>query len=107
MGNSLYSLSIAAQVERDLKEITFYLTELGMYQTNVDQLVNNIFDGLDQLQTHPLSGSPLANKTIIPTEIRYLIIDEYLIFYEVVERAVNVYRILSSKQDFINILKLN
>ncbi|WP_271496118.1 type II toxin-antitoxin system RelE/ParE family toxin [Enterococcus sp. 5H] len=84
MENSRYSLSIAAQVEKDLNEIIFYLTEPGMYQTNIDQLVEHIFDGLDQLQVHPLSGTPLDTKTVVPTKIRYLIIDDYLLFYEVV-----------------------
>ena len=106
MTNRKYQLSIAAQVERDLNEITFYLTELGTYENTVDSLLKHIFDGLEQLQTHPLSGAPLDKKTSIPTNMRYLVIEDYLVFYEFDGQLIKVFRVLSAKKDYIRILGL-
>lgn len=106
MTSRKFQLSIAAQVERDLNEITFYLSELGAYESNVDSLLEHIFSGLEQLQTYPLSGVPLDKKTTIPTNMRYLVIENYLIFYEFDGQLIKVFRVLSSKQDYINILGL-
>lgn len=106
MTSKKYQLLIAAQVERDLNEITFYLTKIGTYEKNVDSFLVHIFNDLEQLQIHPLSGVALNKKTLIPTNMRYLIIEDYLIFYEFDGQLIKVFRILSAKQDYINILKL-
>ncbi|GFK23743.1 hypothetical protein TEHAB4_16580 [Tetragenococcus halophilus] len=52
---------------------------------------------MEQLQYYPLSGSALENKTEIPTKIRYLVVEDYLIFYEPLDEVINVYRILYTK----------
>lgn len=72
----------------------------------MEAFLDYLFTGMEQLQYYPLSGSALENKTEIPTKIRYLVVENYLIFYEPLDEGINVYRILSTKQDYIKILKL-
>ncbi|MDN6640996.1 MAG: type II toxin-antitoxin system RelE/ParE family toxin [Tetragenococcus sp.] len=106
MNSKKYELSIAAQVERDLRETILYKSSLGTFQTNIDAFIDHLFTGIEQLQYYPLSGSALENKTSVPTEIRYLVIEDYLVFYEFIDEIVSIYRILSAKQDYIKILGL-
>ncbi|MEI4283436.1 type II toxin-antitoxin system RelE/ParE family toxin [Tetragenococcus halophilus] len=60
-------------------------------------VLDHLFNRVEQLQYYPLSGSALENKTEIPTKIRYLVVEDYLIFYEPLDEVINVYRILYTK----------
>lgn len=106
MSSKKYKLTIAAQVERDLREVVLYKESLGTFQTNIDAFLEHLFTGIEQLQYYPLSGSALENKTIVPTEIRYLVIEDYLIFYKFTDDVISIYRVLSVKQDYIKTLGL-
>lgn len=105
MTNKTYTVVIAQQVVRDLNEIERYLVGWGTYQSTIDQFVEHIYQSIEQLQVHPFSGVSLNHKTPIPTKIRYLVVDNYLIFYQVNDEVVSVIRILSEKQEYLRILK--
>lgn len=101
-----YKIKIAAQVERDLNEIELYMLGWGTYQQTIDDFINHVYDRIEALLLHPFMGEDLGNKTIIPTNLRYLVVDDYLIFYEVIADQINIYRVVSQRKDYIRLLKL-
>lgn len=101
-----YSLKIAPQVSRDLDEIELFMVGWGSYLSSIDRFLEHVYNRIEALKYYPFMGEKLSGKTMIPTEIRYLIVDEYLVFYEVSEGSIDVYRVLSQRQDYVQILKL-
>lgn len=106
MSDIQYKVLISPQVERDLNEIEWYMAGLGTYQSTIDKFIEHVYTLIEQLQIHPRSGTRLEKKTIVPTRIRFLVVEEYLIFYEINHDTVDIYRILSQKQDYVRILDL-
>lgn len=102
-----YKLVIAEQVARDLNDIEFYMSGLGTYNSSTEEFLNHVYDRMESLEEFPFLGEELSSKTVVPTNIRYLIVDEYLIFYEVFLTEIFIYRVLSQRQDYIQILKIN
>lgn len=101
-----YQIKVSQQFVRDLDEIELYMIGLGMYEKNVVAFFEDSYEKIEELQEFPYIGRPLSDKTEIPNQLRYLIVDEYLIFYEVINDIINVYRIISQRTDYIRILGL-
>ena len=106
MNDKVYKIKISRQVERDLDDIELYMRGWGTYQENIDKFINYTYDRIESLATHPFLGESLSEKTVVPTSIRYLIVDDHLIFYDVIESEVRVYRIISQRRDYVRILGL-
>lgn len=101
-----YKINISQQVVRDLDEIELYMLRFGTYEKTVVAFFEGIYEKIDELQEFPYVGRSLSDKTEVPNQLRYLIVDEHLIFYEVINDIVNVYRIISQRTDYIRILGL-
>lgn len=102
----MYKLLIARQVERDLTEIELYVMKLGGYSSNITVFLEHVYDSIESLLIYPFLGIELNKQTLISTGLRYLVIDNYLIFYEVIGNEINVYRVLSQRTDYIQRLGL-
>lgn len=96
-----YRLLIAPTVERDLSDILFYMKSLGTYEPNIQNFLESIYNVFELIQTTPLIGTSLETKVDIPTNIRFFVVEKYIIFYELVDRTIKIYRIISEKQDYI------
>lgn len=101
-----YELRVSSQVERDLREIKFYMKNLGMYESTIEGFFSNVYKTLELIAITPMIGTSLSTKVTVSTNIRFFVVKGYLIFYEISGREVNVYRIISERKDYIRILKL-
>lgn len=107
--NERYRADISAQAQRDILEIEEYLLGLGAYQQNMDELVDKLLDSVDRLELSPELGARLVKKIEgSSTEIRYLIVEDYLVFYEIFDdrKMLIIYRIVSDKMDYLSQLRL-
>ncbi|KKE77847.1 type II toxin-antitoxin system RelE/ParE family toxin [Oceanobacillus caeni] len=97
-------LRINPLAKQDLFDIREYITkELDNPGAGVDT-IENIMGCYEKLKGFPMLGIELSSKMDVPTDYRYLICGNYLVFYKLDKVFVSIYRILYSKRDYIKIL---
>ena len=87
----------------DIKGIYDYIAEDS--QQNADMIKREILETINRLGVFPGMGARLAEKLNLKTDYRYFVSkNSYIIFYKDEENVVKIYRVLSSRMDYINIL---
>lgn len=99
---SEYTVIVAEQVYRDTQEAIFYKESLGTYETNVTELAKEVATFIKKMETSPKIGSNLALRIGIDTNVKYNVIEDYIIFYEIVGLEVYVLRLLPAKSNWMN-----
>ena len=100
----MYKLKISPKAKDDLTEIKGYISqELCNPQAAVN-LVSKITKKIRGLSEHPGIGAPLSSVVAIQTDYRFLVCDNYLIFYRYEDGIVFVSRILYGRRDYMRIL---
>ena len=87
---------------KDMKEAKEYIREENI--NTVNRFTKKIIDSIENLAEFPELGMELAKKIDLKTDYRYLIVDEYIVFYKFNTETVFIYRILSSKRDYMRII---
>ena len=88
----------------DLKQIKAYVNTESQDPNLALKTVRSIMDHYSKLTEFPHMGASLAGLIGIKTDFRYLIWNNYVIFYRIDKEYASIYRILSSRQDYIRIL---
>jgi len=97
-------LKISPEAKNDLMEIKNYISdELHNPQAAVNLIVK-ITEKIRGLLKYPGIGSSLSAVIDIQTEYRFLVWDNYLIFYRYEDEAVYVIRILYGRRDYLRVL---
>jgi len=100
-----YKLIIADDVDFDIEEAIERKEEYGAYQSTIDELLEEINSCYKRLETSPNSGSNLSARVSRPTKIKYFLVQDYVMLYEITgEDEVTAYRFLSTKRDWINMI---
>lgn len=87
----------------DIKSIYDYIAEDS--QQNADMIKREILATINRLGVFPGMGGSLSEKLNFKTDYRYFVSkNSYIIFYKEEEKVVKIYRVLSSRMDYINIL---
>lgn len=87
----------------DIKGIYDYIAEDS--QQNADMIKREILATINRLGVFPGMGGSLSEKLNFKTDYRYFVSkNSYIIFYKEEESVVKIYRVLSSRMDYINIL---
>ncbi|MFG6114896.1 type II toxin-antitoxin system RelE/ParE family toxin [Halobacillus sp. MO56] len=90
--------------KKDLLEIKEYVeVELGNPDAAIGVLTEIIIC-YEKLKDFPKAGMELKEKVELPTDYRYLICGNYLVFYKLDDEYISIYRILYSRRDYIKIL---
>ncbi len=66
--------------------------------------VNRIMDAVDQLSNFAEIGTPLSSVAGVGRGYRYILSDNYMVFYRVMGNDVYIDRILYSRRDYLRIL---
>ncbi|TYQ15739.1 UNVERIFIED_CONTAM: addiction module RelE/StbE family toxin [Acetivibrio alkalicellulosi] len=101
----MYNIKISPEARNDLLEIKDYISkELCNVQAAVN-LVSKIMKKIRSLSEYCEIGVPLSSIIIdIQTDYRFLICDNYLVFYRNHGEIVYVSRILYGRRDYTRIL---
>lgn len=87
----------------DIKSIFDYIAEDS--QQNADMIKREILATINRLGVFPGMGGSLSEKLNFKTDYRYFVSkNSYIIFYKEEENVAKIYRVLSSRMDYINIL---
>lgn len=97
-----YTVIVAEQVYRDTQEAIFYKKNLGTYESNVSEFSKEVATFIKRLEKSPKVGSNLSFRMGIDTNVKYTVIDDYILLYELVDSEVYVLRLLPAKSNWIN-----
>lgn len=99
---SNYNVTVPEQVLRDMREAIFYKKELGTYQENLKKFQTELTEFMEILKTSPKIGSNLSVRIGIETNVKYRVIEDYIMFYEILGSEVYVLRVLPAKSNWMN-----
>lgn len=99
-----YDVDLSIQARRDAKQAVFYKKELGTREDNLEKFKEIFAQTIQRLKTSPKVGSNLSARMDIETSVKYLPIQDYLLFYEILEgkNQVNVIRLLPAKTNWMS-----
>lgn len=102
MSSAPFDLLIYPQAERDLQDIRIYLEQV---------LKTSPFPLLEKLQAHilPLTENPLIHPLVNDPHLRekgyrHIPVDNFLVFYVVIDSEVQVRRVLYGRRDYSRVL---
>jgi len=94
-----HQISITEAAEKDLVEIVDYIAEDN--PSAALKLVEEIEQNISRLEDFPLMGVVPKNRRLTRQGYRILIVDNYLVFYVLLDDGtVEVRRIISGKRDY-------
>ena len=100
-----YAVKLSPKAVEDLQTIKDYIMKDG--EAIAINQVQTILDNIKNLEQFPTLGKELQVKVKTKTDIRYITVkDLYYAFYRINDQAIEVLRVLSTKQDYIQALNL-
>ena len=89
-------------VENDLAEIKDYISVDSEAAAII--VTDEILTRIESLADFPKQGSPLAPRIGQHSHYRYLLCEQYLLFYTYENGIVSVQRVLHARRDYLSIL---
>ncbi len=100
----MYKIRINPLALQDLIDIKEYITKKLDNPDAAVRIVQKIVGSYEKLKDFPEMGVSLNSKIDIPTDYRFLVSNEYIIFYKLEGEYISVHRVLNVKRDYLRIL---
>ncbi len=100
----MFKLKVSPQAAEDLLEIKEYIENELQNPIAAQNTVLQIVETYEDLVNFPESGIPVDRYVNFPTDYKFVLANNYSIFYRIEGELVKVVRILYSKRDFVRIL---
>jgi len=100
---SKHKVTILQLAREDIGEIYFYIAVDNPQSALA--MTDKITDKIDMLAELPLSGKIVPDNELAKQEYRMLIINNFIVFYKVIDDEVVVYRVLHGMRDYPDLLK--
>ncbi|MEW6701171.1 MAG: type II toxin-antitoxin system RelE/ParE family toxin [Bacteroidota bacterium] len=97
-----YTVRLLRVAEEDLTEIVTYIAVDR--PSAAEAIAAKIEKNLKLLSKHPLLGRIPSEEDLLRVGYRYLVVENYLIFYTIEGQTVYVHRILHGARDYLNLL---
>ena len=91
-------LIFTRQFYDDIEEIKDYIATDS--EVNAQEVVNKIWNSIEQIEIFPNSGNLLENRINRKTNCRYALVYSYAIVYEVQGEQILIKTVLHLKRDF-------
>lgn len=88
----------------DMQNTQNYIIENFHDEKVAKKLSSKIFDAVSLLLDNPHMEAKLCEKFDVDTNIRFLIIQKHIVFYEIFNEEIEILRVLDSRQDYLAIL---
>lgn len=99
----MYKIQLSPLAKEDLLYLKKYLVE-EFNELIANETIDKLIENIRNIEEYPLLGRPLINLIDIPTEYMYYIADKNYVFYRIEDRDIKIIRVLSTRQDFIQLL---
>ena len=101
---SVSNLYFSFKAQTDLDEIGIYLDKFASLKLK-EKIISSIFYRLELLKSFPGLGSYLWREKRELQNLRKIIVQKYVIIYEIREQTIIVHRIFHSARDYISLIK--
>ena len=95
---------VSREARKDLIAIRMYIRDELLNPTAADRILHELRRAVEGLQSFPRRGKSLDAMISVHTEYRYLLCENYCIFYLENDEEVVIVRILHQKQDYLRAL---
>ena len=102
MVKNKYQVRLLRIAEEDLSEIVSYIGNDNIKAAN--DLANMFETNFELLSNNPLLGRIPRDEDIMNLGYRYLIVQNYLIFYSIGEKSILIHRIIHGARNYKEIL---
>lgn len=102
MRTGKYEIRLLSIAEEDFTEIISYIAADNPLAA--EKIANKIEKNLDLLAKNPNLGRIPRDEEIRNLQFRYLIVQNYIIFYKIEDKTILVHRILHGAMDYKSIL---
>jgi toxin ParE1/3/4 len=102
MPTDKYQIRFLKIAEEDLTEIVSYIAADN--QTAANSIATKIEKNLELLSENPLLGRIPRDEEIRNLRYRYLIVQNYIIFYTIEDKTIFIHRILHGARNYKSIL---
>lgn len=100
----MYKLKIAPKAAEDLTAIKNYINDTLLSPQSATTTLTALMSKIRTLTTLPFRGRPLSSVLNIHTDYRFLVCNNYLIFYRVSTSALLIIRVLYAKRNYVKLL---
>jgi plasmid stabilization system protein ParE len=97
-----YSIRLLKIAEEDFTEIINYLS--GVSPKAANEIADKIESNLSLLSANPFMGRIPKDEDIKNLNYRYIVVDNYIIFYTVKGKTVYIHRIFHGARDYKSLL---
>ena len=99
----MMKLRINPAVAIDLKNIKEYITQDS--QAVAEEVINKLYIQIENIQQFPNIGLDLSKRVRFRTNYKYVIWENYIIFYKIQGEYVEIYRVVNRYQDITKIFE--
>ena len=100
----MFEIKVTPQAAEDLLEIKCYIENELQNPIAAENTILKIIETYESLSDFPDLGIPVERYVSFPTDYRFVLANNYSIFYKVEDTFVKIIRIIYSKRDFVRIL---
>ncbi len=100
-----YEVVITPSAQKELKEIKSYFT--NVLKTSSNTIFEKFLEQVRILKAHPFTYSVHQDHLLKLIGYRVFPIDNYLMFYVVKDKVVQIHRILYAKRNYLQLLGMN
>ena len=100
----MHKIELSPQAIEDLKDIKTYIEEELQNEIAAKNTVRKIIETYEDLAKHPNAGIPVQRYVSFPTDYKFVLANNYSVFYRTEDNTVKIIRILYSRMDFLNVL---
>ena len=100
----MFEVKVSPQAVEDLLEIKNYIENELQNPIAAHNTVEKIIETYEDLANYPEIGISVERYVSFPTDYKFVLANNYSIFYRIESEVVKVIRIMYSRRDFVRIL---
>ncbi len=100
----MFEVKVSPQAAEDLIGIRDYIENELQNPIAAQNTVLKIVETYENLSNFPEAGIPVEKYVGFPTDYKFVLANNYSIFYRIEDEVVRIIRIMYSKRDFVRIL---
>ena len=100
----MFEIKIAPQAAADLLEIKDYIEKELRNPIAAHNTISKIIETYENLMFSPNVGIPVEKYVSFPTDYKFVLANNYSIFYRIEDEVIRIIRILYSRRDFVRVL---
>lgn len=98
------NIHYSAESRRDLDDIWDYIVSELQNRVAAERVVDRILDAVERLKDFAEMGALLSSVADVGGDYRFLVSENYMVFYRVNGRDVFIDRVLYGRRDYLRVL---